>query len=171
MKTFYLTYLSLLCLLVALLFSCNPVKKVMNDPSKTQQVVNHYLETNPLHSDTLIQYVKGDTITNEHTQTDTLTTVYTLQGDTVHDVKTVIKTVTQIKNIHDTTRITIKDKSFEAALQTDLIAQKTLNTNLQSELKDETAAKNKWFWILIAVSVSVIAWFTKGLWAPIISKI
>lgn len=62
MNTYFYCLLFMLSVLIAV--SCNPVKRVLNDPAKTQQVVDKYLQDYPVNHDTIITYLPGDTITS-----------------------------------------------------------------------------------------------------------
>lgn len=99
-------------------------------------------------------------------------TTHGLYLDTVPcKTKTILRTQTITKTIHDTLKVKIVDKSFSDELQRqNNVKAQTIN-DLTANLKTETAAHRKWilfFWLLIA---AIVGYATKGIWAPGLSKI
>jgi hypothetical protein len=84
---------------------CNPEKRVLRSPDKTQHVVEAWMKTQNFKADTVFSFLPGDTTT---------TLLISYDTTTVHDTATHIieKLITQTRvvtnNIHDTVKVTLK---------------------------------------------------------------
>lgn len=128
----------------------------MNDPAKTQQVVDKYLQDYPIDRDTVNTFTPGDTLTKVIIGYDT--TVNHVH-DTVSSVIT--KTVTRNITIRDTLRIQLPPDTKAIEGYKKLLVGKDNDAALQAErYKTEQALVDYWrirFWILVAVVGLLIA--------------
>lgn len=149
----------ILAMLLIVLFGCNPVKQVLKDSAKMQQVFDEGVKLGWCVNDSV--YVSDTTIL-----LDTLhvieSTTDTLKVDSVvYITKTDYKTITKTVTIRDTTVVT--DRSKEKLLQKevsnlldDQIKLKQDIVNIEAEKKAAKKSKNKaWtlFWIVLAACV------------------
>lgn len=135
--------------LMIFLYCCNPVKKVLNDSDKTQQVVNKYLETHPARTDTFTRVIPGDTITQLIVGYDT-----TVLHDTVNNHVSVTKTITKIVTRVDTIERRIIDNKLLQACQDGLAK---VDYDKKQAVLDKQAAESKangWrlkFWVVVLI--------------------
>jgi hypothetical protein len=132
-------------LLLILLVSCNPVKQVLNNKAKFDQVAKEVIRQGYCANDTLI-IVKSDTIV----MVDSLIEVYsdtTIINDTAYVTMWNTRNFTKTLIIHDTLRSVIVDNSRINLLQSDLN-----NITKQSE-KHKQNATNRLFWFIISCLV------------------
>ena len=132
-------------LLILLLVSCNPVKQVLRDPEKFDQVAAEVIRQGRCANDTLV-IVKSDTLV----KVDSLIEVYsdtTIINDTAYitlwETKNFIKTFT----IHDTLHSVIVDNARVRQLQADVD-----KITKQSEQHKQNAT-NRLYWFIIALAV------------------
>jgi hypothetical protein len=132
-------------LLIIVLFGCNPVKQVLNDKSKFDQVAAEVIRQGYCATDTLL-IVKSDTIV----MVDSLIEVYsdtTIINDTAYvtlwETKNFYKTFT----IHDTLRSIIVDNARVNQLQAD--NDKIIK---QSEEHKQNAT-HRLYWFIIACAI------------------
>ena len=105
-------------LLLILLVSCNPVKQVLNDKAKFDQVAKEVIRQGLCANDTLT-IVKSDTIV----KIDSLIEIYsdtTFINDTTYISLWKNRNFTKTFTIHDTLRSVIVDNARVKVLQTDL---------------------------------------------------
>ncbi len=140
-----------------LLSSCNPVKRVMKDQRKVEQVVLEWRKKNPVDT-TQIKYIRGKdtTIFHERIVHDSIPLPYTVNH--------------RFREIHyrdriivDTLKVTVRDVKIEQALQNSLDeALKDLDIldfKLSEKLQKMTDNRNFWRrwawigWIIIAAAV------------------
>jgi hypothetical protein len=146
-------------LILTLLFSCNPVKQVLDDPKKLEEVwekgalqgrcVNDSVFTNT--SDTLINF---DTLYALDMQVDTIF-LNDVQTIVKKEIKTVVKTVT----IRDTLKTVIVDNSRVALLDNIVKKQDGTIEDLTNDLRLTKAQRNKWsfrFFALLGIIVIVL---------------
>jgi hypothetical protein len=137
-------------LLILVLFGCNPVKQVLNDKSKFDQVAKEVIRQGYCANDTLL-IVKSDTIV----MVDSLIEVYsdtTIINDTAYvtlwETKNFYKTFT----IHDTLRSIIVDNARVNQLQAD----KDKISKQSEEHKQNATHRLYWFIIACAVILFLI---------------
>lgn len=132
-------------LLLILLVSCNPVKQVLNDKAKFDQVAAEVIRQGYCANDTLL-IVKSDTIV----MVDSLIEVHsdtTIINDTAY--VTLWNTRNYIKTflVHDTLRSIIVDNARVRQLQADVS-----NITKQSEQHKQDATM-RLYWFIIALCV------------------
>ena len=132
-------------LLLIVLFGCNPVKQVLNDKAKFDQVAKEVIRQGYCANDTLT-IVKSDTIV----MVDSLIEVYsdtTFINDTAYVTLWKNRNFTKTFIIHDTLRSIIVDNARVKLLQTDLE-----KITKQSEEHKQNATK-RLYWFIIACAV------------------
>jgi hypothetical protein len=132
-------------LLIIILFGCNPVKKVLRDPEKFNQVAEEVIRRGMCANDTLI-IVKSDTIV----MVDSLIEVYsdtTIINDTAYVTLWKNRNFTKTLTIHDTLRSVIVDNARIKVLQADVD-----KITKQSEQHKQNATK-RLYWFIIACAV------------------
>ena len=132
-------------LLLILLISCNPVKQVLNDKSKFDQVAAEVIRQGYCANDTLV-IVKSDTIV----KVDSLIEIYsdtTIINDTAYITLWETKNFTRTFVVHDTLRSVIVDNARVKQLQAD-VEQITK----QSEQHKQNADK-RLYWFIIALCI------------------
>jgi hypothetical protein len=148
-------YVLLVALTLLLLVSCNSVKRVMNDPAKTQKVVDKYLQDYPIDRDTVTTFIPGDTLTKVLIGYDT--TINNIR-DTVYS--SITKTITRNVSIHDTTKIQLPPDAKIIEGYKKLLNGKDNDAALQAErFKTEQGLVDYWrirFWgLLIAICILI----------------
>lgn len=132
-------------LLLILLVSCNPVKQVLNDKAKFDEVAAEVVRRGMCANDTLL-IVKSDTIV----KVDSLIEIY---SDTIIINDTAYITLWNNRNfyktftIHDTLRSVIVDNALVMQLQADIE-----HITKQSEEHKQNAIK-RLYWFIIACAV------------------
>jgi hypothetical protein len=132
-------------LLIVLLFGCNPVKQVLNDKAKFDQVAKEVIRQGYCANDTLI-IVNSDTIV----MVDSLIEVYsdtTIINDTAYITLWNNRNFTKTLTIHDTLRSVIVDNARIKVLQADVD-----KITKQSEEHKQNATK-RLYWFIIACAV------------------
>lgn len=132
-------------LLLIVLFGCNPVKQVLNDKAKFDEVAAEVIRQGYCANDTLT-IVKSDTIV----MVDSLIEVYsdtTFINDTAYVTLWKNRNFTKTYIIHDTLRSIIVDNARVNLLQTDLD-----KITKQSEEHKQNATK-RLYWFIIACAV------------------
>jgi len=142
-------------LLIIILFGCNPVKQVLRNPEKFNQVAAEVVRRGMCANDTLL-IVKSDTIV----MVDSLIEVYsdtTIINDTAYitlwNNRNFFKTFT----IHDTLRSVIVDNARVSLLQADL----DMITKQSGEYKQNATKRLYWFIIACAVILFLILYKIK----------
>jgi len=134
-------------LLLLLLVGCNPVKQVLRDQEKLEEVAKVVVKggwcandtTFITKSDTLIEM---DTIIRIDTQTDTH-----IFNDTTYITKWKTREITKTLTIHDTIKSFIVDNARVRLLQTD-------SARLAYELNEwEGKAKKRQLWIFLLIGM------------------
>jgi hypothetical protein len=132
-------------LLILVLFGCNPVKQVLRDPEKFNQVAAEFIRQGYCANDTLV-IVKSDTIVKVDSLIDVRSDT-TIINDTAYvtlwNTRNYIKTFT----IHDTLRSVIVDNARINQLQAD-----NDKINKQSEQHKQNAI-NRLYWFIIACAI------------------
>ena len=132
-------------LLIVLLFGCNPVKKVLRDPEKFNQVAAEVVRRGMCANDTLL-IVKSDTIV----MVDSLIEVYsdtTIINDTAYITLWNNRNFYKTFTIHDTLRSVIVDNARVMVLQADIE-----HISKQSEEHKHNATK-RLYWFILACAV------------------
>jgi hypothetical protein len=128
-----------LILLVLLFGSCNPVKKVLKDPTKFAIVKDTVIKRGYCKCDTSFFY-----ITDTLEVIDTLVEVYidTLNiNDTTFLWETKFHTITKNRTIRDTIKAVVVDSSMTGLLRKELVLEKEKN-------KENKSWKKMFFWTL-----------------------
>lgn len=139
--------------LMIFLYCCNPVKKVLDNSDKTQQVVNKYLQIHPARTDTINNFIQGKTDT-------TVNLLIAYDTTQVHDTVRIREVVTKTNVIHkvDTVQRTIIDNKMLKACQDGMAG---MDYNLrQAQLAEKDARLNSqkwkmWFFGLITALVII----------------
>lgn len=143
-------------LLLMLFIGCNPVKQVLRDQEKLEEVAKVVVKggwcandtTFITKSDTLVEM---DTIIRIDTQTDTH-----IFNDTTYITKWKTRDITKTLTIHDTIKSFIVDNSRVRLLQTD-------SARLAFELNEwEGKAKKRQLWIFLLLGVIVLYFYLKN---------
>jgi hypothetical protein len=143
-------------LLLLLLIGCNPVKQVLRDQEKLEQVAKVVVKGGWCANDTTF-IVKSDTIVD----IDTLVEVKTdIEVETINDTTYVTKwktnTITKTLTIHDTLKSYIVDNARVRLLQTD-------SARLSYELNQwEGKAKRRQLWIFILIGMMGAYFYIKS---------
>jgi len=137
-------------LLLILLVSCNPVKQVLNDKAKFDEVAKEVIRQGYCANDTLL-IVKSDTLV----KVDSLIEVYsdtTIINDTAY--VTLWNTRNYIKTfiVHDTLRSVIVDNALVKLLQADV----DKITKQSEQYKQDATMRLYWFIIALAVILFLI---------------
>ena len=137
-------------LLILLLVSCNPVKQVLRDPEKFNQVAAEVIRQGRCANDTLI-IVKSDTLV----KVDSLIEVYsdtTIINDTAYITLWETKNFTKTYTIRDTLRSVIVDNALVRQLQADV----DKITKQSEQHKHNATSRLYWFIIALAVILFLI---------------
>jgi len=129
-------------LFLILLVSCNPVKQVLNDKAKFNQVAAEVIRQGYCATDTLL-IVKSDTLV----KVDSLIEVYsdtTIINDTAYVTLWETKNFTKTYLVHDTLRSVIVDNARVKQLQTDIA-----KVTKQAEQHKQNA-EHRLYWFIIA---------------------
>lgn len=140
----------------ALLFSCNPVKQVIRDREKLDQVAEVVVRLGYCSNDTII-YTKTDTLIKSDTTYLTDTKILT-RNDTVYHWETKYNTITKRIYIRDTIKSVIVDNAQLNVYKKDI---SVLEDRLKAE-KEKSKKRFKYLFILIVVcSLYVLYKFKK----------
>jgi len=145
-------------LLLLILFGCNPVKQVLRDQEKLEEVAKVVVKGGWCANDTTF-ITKSDTLLVIDTLVtiDTLTDTYIL-NDTVHIVKWRTRDITKSITIHDTIKSFIVDNSRVRLLQTD---SSRLN-KLVNEYKHKADNRLNWLIsLLVLIALFIYLKFKK----------
>jgi hypothetical protein len=176
-------------ILALFMFACNPVKKVLQDPQKFEQVAQEVVRRGYCINDTVtVETVKDSTIYKDSIITKTIeapcadfdTTLKDGTHITVVDGILKVKSNCQQKeNIRTIVKTNnIRDRKLEEILHGDIKKLEGENKaliNQVNSLKSEVVSNNKKhradkfkLWLIIA---GLVAWTLRGLWFPLIKKI
>lgn len=137
-------------LLLILLVSCNPVKQVLRDPEKFDQVAAEVVRQGYCATDTLV-IVKSDTLV----KVDSLIEVYsdtTFINDTAYVTLWNNRNFTKTFIVHDTLRSVIVDNARVRQLQADV----DKITKQSEQHKQDATSRLYWFIIALAVILFLI---------------
>lgn len=134
-------------LLLMLFIGCNPVKQVLRDQEKLEEVAKVVVKGGWCANDTTF-VVKSDTIVD----IDTLVEIQTdLEISTINDTTYITKwktnTITKTLTIHDTIKSFIVDNARVRLLQAD----STRLTNLANEYKSKADSRLNWLISLLVL--------------------
>lgn len=134
-------------LLLLLLFGCNPVKQVLRDQDKLEEVAKVVVKGGWCANDTTF-IIKSDTLIEIDTlvQVDTLTDTYVF-NDTTYITKWKTNTITKTLTIHDTVKSFIVDNARVRLLQADSVRL----TNLANEYKGKAESRLNWLISLLVL--------------------
>jgi hypothetical protein len=175
-------------ILAIFMFACNPVKKVLGDPQKFEQVAQEVVRRGYCINDTVtVETVKDSTIYIDSIITKTIeapcadfdTTLkdgtHIAVVDGVLKVKSNCQQKETVKTIVKTNNI--RDRKLEEILHGDIKKLEGKNqvlTDQNAVLKSEVTTINKKhradklkLWLIIA---GLVAWTLRGLWFPLIKK-
>ena len=132
---------------ILLFISCNPVKQVLRDQDKLEQVAKVVVKGGWCANDTTF-ITTSDTLVELDTlvRIDTLTDTYVL-NDTTYITKWKTRDITKTLTIHDTIKSFIVDNARVRLLQTD-------SARLTYELNEwEGKAKKRQLWIFLLIGM------------------
>jgi uncharacterized Fe-S cluster-containing radical SAM superfamily protein len=132
-------------LLLILLVSCNPVKQVLNDKAKFDEVAKEVIRQGYCANDTLV-IVKSDTLVKVDSLIEVISDT-TFINDTAYVTLWKNRNFTKTLTIHDTLRSVIVDNARVRLLQTDVD-----KITKQSEQHKQNAT-NRLYWFIIALAV------------------
>ena len=132
-------------LLLILLVSCNPVKQVLRDPEKFNEVAAEVIRQGYCANDTLL-IVKSDTIVMVDSLIEVISDT-TIINDTAYVTLWNNRNFTKTFTIHDTLRSVIVDNARVRQLQAD-IEQITKQSKQHKQ-----NATNRLYWFIIALAV------------------
>ena len=134
-------------ILLLLLFGCNPVKQVLRDQDKLEEVAKVVVKGGWCASDTTF-IVKSDTLVEVDTlvRIDTLTDTYVL-NDTTYITKWKTREITKSITIHDTIKSFIVDNARVRLLQAD----STRLINLANDYKSKADSRLNWLISLLVL--------------------
>ena len=136
--------------------SCNPVKQVLKDRNKFDQVAKEVIKSGMCANDTTF-IVKSDTLVEVDTlvRIDTLTDTYVL-NDTVYFTKWKTRDITKSITIHDTIKSFIVDNARVRLLQAD-------SARLTGEVGEWKAkAKQRQLWLFFIIAIIAGALYIKS---------
>jgi hypothetical protein len=134
-------------LLLLLLIGCNPVKQVLRDQEKLEEVAKVVVKGGWCANDTTF-VVKSDTLVEVDTlvKIDTLTDTYVL-NDTTYITKWKTREITKSITIHDTIKSFIVDNARVRLLQAD----STRLINLANDYKSKADSRLNWLISLLVL--------------------
>jgi len=132
-------------LLLILLVSCNPVKQVLRDKSKFDEVAAEVIRQGYCANDTLI-IVKSDTLVKVDSLIEVISDT-TIINDTTYITNWETRNFTKTLTIHDTLHSVIVDNARVSQLQADVD-----KISKQSEQHKQNAT-NRLYWFIIACAI------------------
>jgi hypothetical protein len=134
-------------ILLLLLVGCNPVKQVLRDQDKLEEVAKVVVKGGWCANDTTF-VVKSDTLVEVDTlvRIDTLTDTYVL-NDTTYITKWKTRDITKSITIHDTIKSFIVDNARVRLLQAD----STRLINLANDYKSKSDSRLNWLISLLVL--------------------
>lgn len=148
-------YISILICALLILVSCNPVKQVLKDKQKLDEVAEVVVRSGYCANDTTIITRSDTTIVHDTSyQTDTLIEV-SLKNDTQY-VTLPRKVITRTITIRDTVKSVVVDNARIGILQKDILKLEARAEQLKEEAdKWRSTAKKRWWWLLILIVAMV----------------
>jgi len=143
-------------LLLILLFACNPVKQVLKDKEKLDQVAEVVIKSGYCANDTTIITKSDTTIVHDTTyEIDTIIDLH-LKTDTQY-VKLPKKVITRTITIRDTIKSVVVDNARV------LLLEKELNKYKESLNEYKELAKQRWWYLFWLVLIFLIYLLRKPL--------
>jgi hypothetical protein len=136
--------------LAVLVMSCNPVKQVLRDKRKLDQVAAVVLASGYCANDTTV-IVISDTLIKSDTVTTTTIEIQRTE-DTVYFWETKYHTIKERVFIRDTVKAVIVDK----ARINELEKQKLILSTELSIVKEQSKKRMRWIYIIIAVVIGYL---------------
>lgn len=138
------------------LLSCNPVKQVLNDRSKFEQVAKEVIKSGMCANDTTF-IVKSDTIVDVDTLVRVDVETHTeIINDTTYITNWKTRDIIKSTTIHDTIKSFIVDNARVRLLQAD-------SSRLAYELNEwEGKAKRRQLWIFLLIGVIALYFYLKS---------
>ena len=137
-------------LLILLLVSCNPVKQVLNDKAKFDEVAKEVIRQGYCANDTLV-IVKSDTLVKVDSLIEVISDT-TFINDTAYVTLWETKNFTRTFIVHDTLRSVIVDNARIKLLQADI----DKITKQSEQHKQEATSRLYWFIIALCVILFLI---------------
>lgn len=133
-------------MVISLFFiGCNPVKKVLQSPEKTQEVVAEYVKRNPQKNDTT--YLPGDTVTITSIIVDSVPLPYPVNHKYT-ETRYIDRTIT------DTVKVI--DRTFIDALSNRLKALEVQVSDLRVEVQEwKSKAQVRLYWLIGLITAIV----------------
>ena len=137
-------------LLILLLVSCNPVKQVLNDKAKFDEVAKEVIRQGYCANDTLV-IVKSDTLVKVDSLIEVISDT-TFINDTAYVTLWKTKNFTRTLTIHDTLRSVVVDNARVRQLQADV----DKITKQSEQYKQNATSRLYWFIIALCVILFLI---------------
>lgn len=140
----------ILVLFAILMWGCNPVKQVIRDKDKLDQVAEVVVRSGYCANDTVV-VTKSDTLISFDTLTNTLISTI-VKNDTVYFWETKYRDITKTVKIRDTVRQVVVDQARINILEKDKM-------KLVDELamcKEESRKRLNWFFVLLLIVLGYI---------------
>lgn len=142
--------LSLFVAMVIAMLSCNPVKQIMRNSDKLEAICAECNVLHPCYTEEKVKYIKGDTITQIKTSTDTITRFDSVKNTVV---KLIEKKIYRDRVIHDTIEKTKPDLRLVNQLNASLNNYAIKVAKDEAQIKLEHARGNKFRDWLIGLTV------------------
>jgi len=146
-------YATISLIVLLWVFACNPVKKVMNDPDKKEEVSKRLLKEGICRPDTFLLVITDTVVTTDTVEHLYLTTDTIVNMDTVYITKTRWKDIIKTVTIRDTLLKTIEDRTQVNALKDDVMVVKAR----LSQQKEKDAKTMLWLAIIAFIFGAVVA--------------
>lgn len=141
---------AIIFVLLLWLVSCNPVRKVLNDPEKFSQVKDEVIKRGYCANDTTLIFKSDTTLI-----VDSLIEIYTDTlnvNDTIYITQWKNRNFTNTFTIHDTIQSIVVDNAQINLIQADLVAQKIKTIEWQAKANK----RGRWFiYALIAIGIFI----------------
>lgn len=139
-------------LLGILLLGCNPVRQVLKDKEKLDQVAEVVIRSGYCTNDTIIQS-KSDTLVSYDT-------TYLKGLDIIHtktDSLLITKLVTKKVIIRDTIQKIVTDNSKIKLLENDILDLRKANLTAQEKANEyKDLAKRRWWWLILLITLNFL---------------
>jgi len=137
--------------LVAILMSgCNPVKQVIRDKGKLDQVAEVVVRSGYCANDTVL-ITKSDTLINYDTLTNTMINTV-VKNDTVYQLQTKFRDITKTVKIRDTVRQVVLDQARINILEKD----KMKLTKDLAVSKEQSSKRLTWLIVLLVIVLGYV---------------
>lgn len=141
----------IILVLVAILMSgCNPVKQVIRDKGKLDQVAEVVVRSGYCANDTVL-ITKSDTLINYDTLTNTMINTV-VKNDTVYQLQTKFRDITKTVKIRDTVRQVVLDQARINILEKD----KMKLTEDLAVSKEQSSKRLTWLILLLVIVLGYV---------------